>query len=137
MLASIAFFHWHLQLLYAGAVSRFLSTDFLLHIALFYPVNICFMFGVLYFCKALNGIHSKIIVNLSIGTLVIIGLHIVLITIVNFALEHLLHIQGVICYQWYEAISLAILITALLYPVILLGKHHFPALLGRFSHQII
>ncbi len=131
MLASIAFFHWHLQLFYAGAVSRFLSTDFLLHIALFYPVNICFMFGVLYFCKALNGIHSKIIVNLSIGTLVIIGLHIVLITIVNFALEHLLHIQGVICYQWYEALPVALLITAILYPVILWGKNHAPILLGK------
>ena len=131
MLVSIAFFHWHLQLFYTGNMSQFLSTDFLLHIGLFYPVNICFVFGVLYFCKVLNGIHSKMIVHLSIGTLVIIGLHIVFITIVNFVLEHLLHIQGVICYLWYEALPVALLITAILYPIILWGKNHAPILLGK------
>lgn len=131
MLASIACFHWHLQLFYTGDMSQFLSTDFLMHIALFYPVNVCFMFGVIYFCKALDGIHSKMIVNLSIGTLVIIGLHIVFITIANFVLEHQLYIQGVICYQWYEALPVALLITAILYPVILWGKNHASILLGK------
>jgi len=131
MLASLVFFHWHLQLFYTGDMSHFLSTDFLMHIALFYPVNICFVFGVLYFCKMLDGIQSKMIVNLSIGTLVIIGLHIVFITIVNFALEHLLHIQGVICFHWYEALPVALLITGILYPVILWGKKYAPVLLGK------
>ena len=126
---SILLFAWHLHAFFTG--------QHLLHIILFYPVNITFLFGVLYGCKILNNFRSAIITNLSIGTLAIIGLHIVLITIANFTFEHLFHINGTICYQWYEAISLAILITALLYPVILLGKHHFPALLGRFSHQII
>ena len=131
MLVSIAFFHWHLQLFYYGKMSQILSTEFLLHIGLFYPVNICFAFGVLYFCKVLDGIHSKMIVNLSIGTLVIIGLHIVFITIVNFALEKLLHIHDVICYHWYEALPIALLITAILYPVILWGKKYAPVLLGK------
>ena len=131
MIVSTAFFHWHLQLFYIGDMLQFLSTDFLLHIGLFYPVNICFVFGVLYFCKALDGIHSKMIVNLSIGTLVIIGLHIVYITIVNLILEHLLHIQSIICYQWYEALPVALLITATLYPIILWGKDHALILLGK------
>ena len=126
---SILLFTWHLHAFYSGR--------HLLHIILFYPVNITFLFAVLYGCKLLNNYRSTIITNLSIGTLVIIGLHIALITIANFTLEYLLHINGTICYQWHETIPLAILITALLYPVILLGKHHFPALLGRFSHQII
>ena len=69
--------------------------------------------------------------NLSIGTLVIIGFHIVLVTIANFIFEHLLHINGTICYQWYEAIPLALIIVALLYPVILIAKRHVPMLLGR------
>jgi hypothetical protein len=112
-------------------MSQILSTDFLLHIGLFYPINICFVFGVLFFCKILNTIKSSIITNLSIGTLVIIGLHIVFITIVNFALEKLLHIQGVICYHWYEALPIALLITAILYPVILWGKKYAPVLLGK------
>ena len=131
MLASTVFFYWHLQLFYTGDMSQFLSTDFLLHIALFYLVNICFVFGALHFCKALDGIHSKMIVNLSIGTLVIIGLHIIFITIVNFILEHMFHIQGVICYHWYEALPVALLITAILYPIILWSKNRAPALLGK------
>ncbi len=126
---SILLFAWHLHAFFTG--------QHLLHIILFYPVNVTFLFGVLYGCKLLNNYRSAVITNLSIGTLVIIGLHIVLVTIANFTLEYLFHINGTICYQWYETIPLAILITALLYPVILLGKHHFPALLGRFSHQII
>ena len=112
-------------------MSQILSRDFLLHIALFYPVNICFAFGVLYLCKVLDGIKSNIITDLSIGTLVIIGLHIILITIVNFALGKLLHIQGVVCYHWYEALPVALLITAILFPVILWGKEHAPVLLGK------
>ena len=131
ILVSIAFFHWHLQLFYYGNMSQILSTDFLLHIALFYPVNICFAFGVLYLCKVLDSIKSNIITDLSIGTLVIIGLHIILITMVNFALEKLFHIQGVICYHWYEALPVALLITAILFPLILWGKKHAPVLLGK------
>ena len=123
--ASVLLFAWHLQAFFSG--------QHLLHIILFYPVNLGFLFGVLYGCKLLNTIKSTIIVNLSIGTLVIIGLHIVLVTIVNFALEHLLHLNTTICYQWYEALPTALFIVALLYPVILLGKHHTPILLGRKS----
>ena len=131
MLVSIAFFHWHLQLFYYGNMSQILSTDFLLHIGLFYPINICFVFGVLFFCKILNTIKSSIITNLSIGTLVIIGLHIILITMVNFALEKLFHIHGVICYHWYEALPIALFITAILFPIILWGKKYAPILLGK------
>lgn len=120
--ASILFFAWHMQTYYAGL--------HLLHIALFYPVNIGFLFGVLYGCKVLDKYKSDIIVNFSIGTLVIIGLHIVLVTIANFTIEHLLGINN-ICYHWYTALPVALLITALLYPVILLAKRHIPSLIGR------
>ena len=120
--ASILLFEWHLH-----------EKNFLLHIALFYPINICFLFGMLYGCKMLDNWRLSLITNLSIGTLVIIGLHIVPITIVNFGLEHLLHINGGICYHWYEALPVALLITITLYPIILFGKHHAPILLGRKS----
>ena len=120
--ASILLFEWHLH-----------EKNFLLHIALFYPFNICFLFGMLYGCKMLDNWRLSLITNLSIGTLVIIGLHIVPITIVNFGLEHLLHINGGICYHWYEALPVALLITITLYPIILFGKHHVPILLGRKS----
>ena len=131
LVISIALFQWHLHLFYWGDMSHFSSFDFLLHITLFFPVNICFIFGTLCLCKTLNRIHSDIIVNLSIGTLVIVGLHIVLVTIVNFAFENMLHIHGVICYNWYEALPLAFVITLVLYPIIIWGKKNFPVLIGR------
>ena len=126
---SILLFAWHLQTYYSG--------QHLLHIILFYPVNVGFLFGILYACKLLDSYRYNIITNLSIGTLVIIGLHIVLVTIVNFTLERALGIDGIICYQWYEALPLAIIIVALLYPIILIGKRYIPALLGKNSQQII
>jgi hypothetical protein len=120
---SILLFVWHLHAFFTG--------QHLLHIILFYPVNVTFLFGVLYGCKLLNNYKSAIITNLSIGTLVIIGLHIVLVTVANFSIEHLLHIHGAICYQWYEAIVVSFIIIFILYPVILLGKKYSPILLGR------
>lgn len=119
----VLFFQWHMQTFYSG--------DHMLHIALFYPVNLCFLFGVLYGCKSLNGIKSSIITNLSIGTLVIIGLHIILVTIANFTLTRALGISGGICYYWYAALPTAFIICTLLYPIILWAKQHFPILLGR------
>ena len=118
--ASVAFFVWHLQ-----------ESMFMLHIALFYPVNLCFLFGMLCGCKVLDRLRLSYVTSLSVGTLVIIGLHFPLISLVNYMLEHMLHIPGVICYHWYEALPLALLICAFLYPVILFGKRHAPVLLGR------
>ena len=123
LLASILLFAWHLEAFYAG--------QHILHIALFYPINIFFLFGVLYGCKVLNGIRSPFVTNLSIGTLVVIGLHIMLVTMVNFVLEKALGINGIICYQWYTALPTAIAIVAILYPIILWSKRHAPILLGR------
>jgi len=120
---SILFFHWHLQ--------AFKEGQYILHIALFYPENIGFLFGALYGCKCLNSIHSKMIVNLSIGTLLIVGLHIVLISGINVAMEYLREINHTVCYQWHEALPLSVLIVALLYPLILLAKSYVSVLLGK------
>ena len=103
----------------------------MLHITLFYPVNLCFLFGILYGSKVFNSIKSEIITNLSIGTLVIIGLHAPIVSFINFTLEHTLHINGVICYHWYEALPIALLITAILYPIILWGKLYAPIIVGK------
>ena len=116
---SLLLFYWHLH-----------ESRFLLHIALFYPVVICFIFGVLSGCKLLDAIKSSVITNLSIGTLVIVGLHYPIVSLVNFGLEHLLKIDD-ICYQWHEALFIALGISAFLYPVILSGKKLAPILLGK------
>ena len=121
--ASILLFAWHLEAFYAG--------QHILHIALFYPINVLFLFGVLYGCKVLNRIKWGIITNLSIGTLVIIGLHIILVTIANFSLEHTLGINGTICYQWYTALPTAIAIIAILYPLVIWSIKYCPIIIGK------
>ena len=123
---SILLFHWHLQAYYAG--------NHLLQIILFYPVNVGFLFGVLYGCKLLDKCKSSIVTNLSLGTLVIIGLHIVLVTIANYALKYLLGLDT-ICYQWYEALATALIIEAALYPIILYGIRNLPILVGRLKEN--
>ena len=120
---SILFFHWHLQTFEAG--------HHIFHIALFYPVNISFLFGALYGCKLLNQYHYSVIKNLSIGTLVIIGLHIVPITVTNYVLETLLHSNGIICYHWYEALPTVLIIVAILNPIILISLRRIPILVGK------
>ena len=113
---SILFFYWHLQAFRAG--------EFILHIALFYPSNIGLLFGVLYGCKLLNNCKWQAIINLSIGTLGVIGLHSPLISLANQITEHLFNIEGTLCYTWYEALPITIFIVAVIYslPVCL----HYP-----------
>ena len=117
---SLVLFYWHLH-----------ESRFLIHIILFYPVVICFIFGVLSGCKLLSSIKNQVITNLSIGTLVIVGLHYPIISFINLILEHLLGISNGICYQWHEALLISFIIVILLYPIILIGKAYIPTLIGK------
>ena len=110
---SILFFYLHLY-----------EERALPHVLLFYPFNICFLFGFLYACKLMSNFSSDIITTISIGTLLIIGLHFPLIGAYN-------HIVKISCYEWYEALPTALLITAILYPLIIYSKKHIPCLLGK------
>ena len=118
-------------LLFACHLEAFHSGQHILHIVLFYPTNVLFLFGVLYGCKVLNSIRFSVITNISIGTLVIVGLHIVAVTIVNYTLSYFHLFDGTICYQCYEALPAALIIVVILYPIILFAKHHIPAFIGR------
>ena len=85
-------------------MTHLFSTDYLWHIALFYPTNLCFLFS--------------------------IGLHYPLINAVNFIVNHLFDFEESICYHWHTALSLALFITALLYPIINYAKKKLPILNG-------
>ena len=123
-IVSLLLFEWHLN-----------EENLFIHVALFYPINIGFLFGVLYGCKVIDHLKSNTIVNISIGTLVIIGFHTVIIGIVNFVLSHFslftFHFSPQYGYQWYEALPVSLIIVAILYPILLWGKKHLPILLGR------
>lgn len=123
LLLSIILFHWHLNTYFEG--------KHILHIAIYYPACTTFLFGVLYGCKFLDTYHSKIITMQSIGSLVIIGLHIVPITIINYIMEKVRELSATICYHWYEALVITIVITTVLYPIILLVLKRMPVLIGR------
>lgn len=123
LILSILLFHWHLSAFFAG--------QHVLHIIIYYPACTAFLFGVFYGCKILDAFRSKIITKLSIGTLVLIGLHIVPITIINFIMEKFRGLSSTICYQWYEALIISILITTMLYPIIFFGQKYIPTLIGR------
>lgn len=123
LLLSILLFHWHLTAFWAGQHT--------LHIVIYYPACFAFLFGVLYACKCLDTYKMKCITNLSIGTLVIIGLHIVPITIINYIIEKANSLSSTICYQWYEALVITLIITALLYPIILFSLKKAPWMLGK------
>ena len=120
LIISLLLFEWHLN-----------EQRILLHAALFYPVNIGLLFAVLCFCKLLDFCRLAFVTNLSIGTLVIIGLHIILIGIVNFAVDHFIGIREGLGYYWYEALPITAIIITLLYPIILWGKSHAPVLIGK------
>lgn len=113
VLFSVLFFNLHLN-----------ERSTILHVLLFYPVNLCFLLGFLYGCKLLSIKKSDTIINISLGTLIIIGLHFPVIGIVNY-------LTGWECYQWYEALPTTLLVIAGLYPLILLAKRYSPILIGR------
>ena len=96
----------------------------------FWIAGITAIIGVLSLCKMLDNVHLNIIDNISIGTIVIMGLHWILIGVTNFILSKLLHIPN-ITYSLWGAILLTLLFMVILYPVILLFKNKYPFMLGK------
>lgn len=119
LLFSIILFYWHIH-----------EERFILHIVLYYVVNLFSVFGIIHLCRCLDSIKVRIVTIISIGTMLIFGLHRILIGIIDFALEKQLHISD-ITYNLYESYFLTIAIELLLYPLIILAIHHYPNLLGK------
>ena len=123
LVVSVVLFYWH----YATY-----GHNMLLHVSLFYPVNALFVLGVILGCRLLSGWTTPDwVVNLSIGTLVVIGLLWTFIGAVNYVLAHLTTFTVASGYNWYEALPIALLITAVHYPIILWAMRRWPFLLGR------
>lgn len=123
ILLSIVLFQWHLNAFWAGQHT--------LHIIIYYPACFAFLFGVLHGCKCLDTYKMKCVTNLSVGTLVIVGLHIIPITAVNYVLENLYDLSSTVCYQWHEALIITVIITIMLYPVVLYSMRDNPIFIGK------
>ena len=115
-----------------GATFVYRNSDcFTYQMIAYYVVLITATFGTLLLCKMLNSITCSIIVNISIGTLMIMGLHWMFIGTTNFVLEHYFSMSNGITYSWAVAIIFAIVIDAAIYPIIVIAKKKSPSLLGK------
>ena len=123
ILLSIVLFQWHLTAFWAGL--------HILHIVIYYPACYAFLFGVSYGCKCLNTYKMTFVTNLSVGTLAMIGLHIIPISFINFVIVYSIKQQPPICYQWYEALIITVIITIMLYPIILYSMRVKPVFIGK------
>ena len=115
-----------------GTTFIYRDTDcFTYQMIAFYIVLITATYGTLLFCKVLNSITYSVIINISIGTLMIMGLHWMFIGTTNYVLEHIFSMNTDITYSWFYAIVFAICIDAAIYPLIIICKKRIPHLLGK------
>lgn len=120
-----------------GSVSLlfFLNGDCLLQpiwarIVIPYAVSISACLAFVYACRLMNGYTSQWLVNLSSGTIAIMGLHWMFIGTINYILEELLNIRD-ITYHWALAIFIAVGICLLIYPFIVFSLKYCPQILGK------
>ena len=116
---SLILFYWHIN-----------EERFALHIILYYIVNLFSVFAIISFFRCINRYKSQLILYISIGTMVIFGLHRLLLGCINFGMERLFH-QNDIIYEWYISLLLALTINIILLPLIIYAKCHCPILLGK------
>ena len=97
----------------------------------FWSINITAIIGIISVCRLLNNHINSTILNVSIGTLVIMGIHWMLIGVTNYTFESILKVSNGSGYPWYIAIVLTILFEAILYPLIILFSRKYPFMLGK------
>lgn len=122
---SFILFYWHIN-----------ESNIIIHIALYFIICFFSVLAIIHLWRCADRFKSQIIIYISIGTMVIFGLHRMLIGIFDFVIEQALHISD-ICYSISEAIIVTIVIELTLLPIIIYGKRHYPILLGKKQYQNI
>ncbi|SEA62507.1 Fucose 4-O-acetylase [Xylanibacter ruminicola] len=110
LLFCLILFYWHIH-----------EDRFVLHIFLYYVVNFASVYAFIYLSKSLNSIKSRIITIISIGTMLIFGLHRMMIGIINFIVEKTMYTSS-ITYDWYECLIIALAIEFTIMPLIIYKK---------------
>lgn len=121
LLLSIILFYWHIK-----------ENNFILHISLYYIVNLFSVYGIIYLCRSLNIIRLRFVTLISIGTMLIFGIHRILIGVIDFTLEKMFSLSD-ITYEWYACAPIAIGIMLILLPIIVYALKYSPILLGKKS----
>ena len=122
LLLSLILFYWHIN-----------EDRFVLHIILYYVVNFVSVYAFIYLSKSLNNIKSKLITLISIGTMLIFGLHRMMIGIIDFGIERLLHRPNII-YDWSVCLSIALIIEIVLLPIVI-HRNKWPILFGKDARK--
>ena len=107
LLLSLILFYWHIN-----------EEHFILHIALYYVVNLVSVYAFIYLSRSLNNIKSRIITLISIGTMLIFGLHRMIIGVIDYGIEKILHCPNII-YDWSECLIITLMIEIVLLPIII------------------
>lgn len=102
----------------------------------FWLISTTAIVGLFSLFKLLDNVRFAFIVHISIGTIVIMGLHYMLIGTTNYALEKILNLQTKIIYPWYIACIITITFEVILYPIILIFQKRFPIMLGKKTINI-
>ena len=118
LLLSLILFYWHIN-----------ENIFILHIALYYVVNLISVSAFIHLSRSLSNIKSRLITLISLGTLLIFGLHRIMIGLVDFTLEKALNTSN-ITYNWIECIIIAFMIEIIIIPIIL-QRNIFYFLFGK------
>ena len=104
--------------------------SFTVNTVTFYTICISAILYVLAFCRLLNDFHSEIIENISIGTLMIMGLHWMAIGTINFVYSKLLDgVEAV--YTTSQGILICIFIESFIYILICWSIKYTPILIGK------
>ena len=124
LMTSIFLFDYH-----AG-----IESDFTMHMISYFPTVLFGVLAFIYFCKLLNGIHSKVVITYSNGTMVFIGLHWMMTGLIRYGiLKPFFHIPADYIFSPLEAYLLGLVVTLLLYPIILFFQSKMPWMLGKRS----
>lgn len=123
LLLSLILFYWHIN-----------EEHFFLHIALYYAVNLVSVYAFIYLSRSLNNIKSKLITLISIGTLLIFGLHRMMIGVIDFGIEKITHRPNII-YDWSECLIIALIIEFMLLPIIIY-RNKWPILFGKDARKV-
>ena len=102
----------------------------MLHIILYFIVNAISIYAVICLWRCANNLRSRIIAWISIGTMMIFGLHRILLGLVNFGIEKAFNIID-ISYQIPEALCITICIELIILPIIIYAYKNCQLLLGK------
>ena len=120
---SLLLFYWHIN-----------ENIFVLHIALYFVVNLISIFAVICLWRCINNLRSRIVIWISIGTMMIFGLHRILAGVISYGMEKAFHLHNII-FTWPEATLITLAIELLLLPLIFYTYKCCPLLLGKKQHK--